>query len=294
MTFPSSRLPLDQRSFGRKPRFLVKAKAHDTGGRSGRMPAEGQDPAWPDKAMFAAILLMLAGIAGLVFRMVHPLLVIDEDDMPGVGDPTATFTTVLCAVTLLLGLWSFLRQAAWAAFAGAASAVASLAMYGLVSLLGLAAFVAAILSRREGEETRDDDVHLPASLWPDKAMAASLFLVVVGGIAITQAVLILKQRYDPILIPNNTLAGGLGLFLGALCILAARETYHVRRPWLAWTAFIGSLATVGFFLVGPLYAIVGMVLLLLAHHEGEFDEFAPEVLALKARRRGSKAAKKAA
>lgn len=257
------------------------------------MPAEGQDPAWPDKAMFAALLLILAGLAGLAFRLVRPLLTIDESDLPGIGDPTATLTTVLCAATLLLGLWSFLRQAAWAAYTGAVTAVASLAIYGLVPLLGLAAFAAMALSRREGEETRDDDVQVPALLWPDKAMASSLFLVVVAGIAITQAVFILRGRYDPLLLDDATLAGALGLAIGLLCLVAARETYHVRRPWLAWTAFVLSFATVGFYLIGPLYALAGMVLLALAHHEGEFDEFAPEVLALKARRRGGKSAPKA-
>lgn len=253
------------------------------------MPAAGQDPAWPDKAMFAALLLILAGLAGLSFRLVRPMMVVDESDLPGIGDPLATATTVLCAATLLLGVWSFLRQAAWAAYGGAAAAVASLGMYGLVPLFGLAAFVAMALSRREGEETRDDDVQVPALQWPDKAMASSLFLVVVAGVAITQGVLLLLGRYDPILLDDATWAGVLGLAIGALCLAAAREAYHVRRPWLAWAAFILSFATVGFYLIGPLYALAGMVLLGLAHHEGEFDEFAPEVLAMKGRRRRGRA-----
>lgn len=257
------------------------------------MPAEGQDPTWPDKAMFAALLLILAGVAGLVFRAIYPSLVIDEDDLPGIGDPDATWTTALCAATLLLGVWSLLRQAAWSAYLGSATAIASLGMYGLIPLYGLGALGAILLSRREGEETRDDDVHLPASLWPDKAMAASLFLVIIAGVAVAQAILILDDRYEPVLLTNATVAGVVGLAIGALCLVAARESYHVRRPWLVWTAFILSFGTVGFYLIGPLYAVAGMVLLALAHKEGEFDEFAPEVLALKARRRGSKTAPKA-
>lgn len=239
--------------------------------------------------MFAAILLVLAGIAGLVFRVVRPMLTVDDAHLLAIGSPLSAPTTVLCAATLLLGLWSFLRQAAWSGYAGAATAILSLGMYGLVPAYGLAAIVFLQLSRREGEETKDDDVLLPASLWPDKAMATSLFLVMIAGIALTQAVLILLGRYDPLLVRSDVLAGALGIAIAVLCLVAARETYRIRRPWLAWTALVLSLGTVGFFLIGPLYAVAGMVFLALAHREGEFDEFAPEVLAMKARRRKARA-----
>ncbi len=242
--------------------------------------------------MFAAILLILAGIVGLVFRLVRPALTINDSNLVSLGDPASPWGTLLCAATLAAGILCLLRQAAVFAYAGAAFAIASLAMYGLVPALGLLALVAMALSHREGEETRNDGVELPASRWPDKAMAASLFLVVVGGIAITQGLLILGDRFDPILLtqaPNA--AGAAGVLVGLLALVAARETYRCQHAWLAWTAFALSFATLGFYLIGPIFALAGMALLSLAHREGEFDEFAADVLAAKGRRRRSRPAK---
>lgn len=259
------------------------------------MPVQGQDPAWPDKAMFAAILLVLAGAAGLLFRAVYPSLTINDEDLLSLGDdPVSPWGTALCAVTLALGVVALRRQAAWPAYAGSATAVLSLSIYGLVPAFGLLALAFMGLSRREGEETRDDGVQLSAAKWPDKAMATSLFLVVTAGIALTQGILMLQGRFDPIVWTGPpAAAGAAGVLIGLLCLVAAREAYRVERPWLAWAAFVASLATFGFYLIGPLFAMVGMLLLALAHHEGEFDEFAPAVLAVKARRGRRKAAKTA-
>jgi hypothetical protein len=259
------------------------------------MVAEGQDPAWPDKAMFAAILLMLAGALGLLFRLVYDSLVINDEDLLSLGEPTSVWGTLLCAATFIAGVMCLLRQAATYAYIGAACAVASLSVYGLVPALGFVAVVFMVLSHREGEETHNDGVELSPSLWPDKAMASSLFLVVVGGVALTQGLLILGDRFDPVLLTEFPLVAGIGgIAIGLLALVAARETYHVQRPWLAWTAYLLSFATLGFYLIGPAFALVGMTLLGLAHREGEFTDFAGDVLAVKARRRRGRPGKPAA
>jgi hypothetical protein len=236
------------------------------------MPPAGHDPEWPDKAMFSAILLILAGAVGTAFWLLLPFITVRQDSLPLVfTDDIPGYAVSLCMATMVAGILSLLRQAAVFAYLGAFFAIASLAVYGLVPFLGLIAIVMMVKSHLEGEETRNDGVELEASKWPDKAMATSLFLVVVGAIAVLQGVLMLAGRFDPILLTGQrVLAGALGVAVGLLGFFAAREVYHLRRPWLGWVALALGMATMGFYLIGPVLAAVGLVLLGLAHREQEF------------------------
>ncbi|MHB1262172.1 MAG: hypothetical protein ACYC2H_10720 [Thermoplasmatota archaeon] len=236
------------------------------------MPPAGHAPEWPDKAMFAAILLILAGAVGTAFWLLLPFITVQQDNLPVVfTDDIPGYAVSLCIATMAAGILSLWRQAAIFAYLGATFAILSLAVFGLVPFLGLLAIVMMVKSHLEGEETRNDGVELESSKWPDKAMAASLFLVVVGSIAITQGVLMLAGKFDPILFTGMPVGAGAGAVLvGLLCLFAGREVYHLRRPWMGWFALAAGLATMGFYLIGPVLALVGMVLLGLAHREEEF------------------------
>lgn len=235
------------------------------------MPPRGHDPAWPDKAMFAAILLILAGFVGAAFELARPLIEVDQDRLPSLlTDDIPGYTLALCVATLVAGVLSLRRQAAVFAYAGALFALLSLGVFGLVPGLGLLAVGMMAKSHLEGEETRDDGVEMEASRWPDKAMAASLFLVVVGAIALTQGLLMLTGHFDPIVWRSATVAGWLVIAVGLLGLAAGREVYHLRRPWLGWAAFALGIGTFGFYLIGPVMALAGMALLGLAHREQEF------------------------
>jgi hypothetical protein len=235
------------------------------------MPPRGHDPAWPDKAMFAAILLILAGFVGAAFELARPLIEVDQERLPTVfTDDIPGYTLGLCLATIVAGVLSLRRQAALFAYVGAVLAMLSLGVFGLVPGLGLLAVATMVKSHLEGEETRDDGVELSGSLWPDKAMAASLFLVVVGAIAMTQGILMLAGRFDPIVWQSAALAGWLAVAVAVGCFAAARELYHVRRPWMGWVAFVLGVGTLGFYAIGPVMALVGMLLLGLAHREQEF------------------------
>lgn len=260
------------------------------------MVLRGHDPAWPDKAMFSAILLVLSGFVGGVFELTRPLLDLDQDRLPTLfTDELPFYTLTMCVATLTLGLWSLQRQAALPAYAGVVTAMLSLGVFGLVPALALVAAAFMLASHAEGEETHLDDRRVEASQWPDKAMAASLLLVVVAGIAATQAVLILADRFAPLVLADAPAAAGLlGLAVAAWCLVAARSVYRLDRPWLAWTGFAFGLATLGFYLVGPLMALAGMVLLWRAHAEHEFGTDAPAGPAapqdVRARRKGRRSA----
>lgn len=236
------------------------------------MPPAGHAPEWPDKAMFAAILLVLAGAVGLAFALVKPILVIDEDGLPTVfADQIPGYTVTLCSGVLVAGVLSLWRQAALFAYLGAALALASLAVYGLVPILGLLAVATMVKSHLEGEETRNDGIQVHPSKWPDKALAASLFILVVAAIAITQAFLLIGGRLTALLWGEQSLVAGLvGLAIGLVGVLAAREVYNLRRAWMGWFALVLGLGTLGFYLIGPVLALIGMALLGLAHREQEF------------------------
>ena len=236
------------------------------------MAAAERDPEWPDKAMFAAILLILAGAVGTAFRLLLPFMTVQQDNLPQIfTDEIPGYALALCLATMVAGILSLWRQAAVFAYLGAAFALASMAMYGLVPFLGLLAIVAMIKSHLEGEETSNDGVQLHSSRWPDKAMAASLFMVVVALIALLQGILIFAGWFEPILLTGMPIvAGSVGVSVGLLGLVAAREVYHVQRPWMGWLALSLGLATMGFYLIGPVLAIVGSVLLGLAHREDEF------------------------
>lgn len=245
----------------------------------------GHVPEWPDKAMFSAMLLMLAGGVGAIWRLALPSISVAQDDLPVLfTQDIPGYELTLCLLTLVLGIVCLLRQAAWAAYLGALTAIASLGMYGLVPFFGLLATAAMVKSHLEGEETHDDGFELHGSLWPDKAMAASLLMVVVAGIAVLQGILLLAGRFEPILLSSGRVAGSIGVLVGLLGFVAAREVYRLRNPWLGWCALAFALATLGFYLIGPVLALIGMVLLGLAHREDEFIIHTPQARAEAARR----------
>jgi hypothetical protein len=238
------------------------------------MPPEGHDPAWPDKAMFSAILLILAGFVGAAFEMARPLIEVNQDKLPVLFTNDIPFYTVsLCLIVLASGVLSLRYQAAWPAYAGAIVGIVSLGVFGLVPGLSLVAIGMMVKSHLEGEETRLDGVQLHSSQWPDKAMAASLFLVVVGAIATTQGVLLLTGHFNPILLTGQPmLAGVIGVVAGVAHFVAANRVYKLQSPWTGWVALSLGVLTMGFYLLGPIMAVVGMVLLLLAHREDEFTK----------------------
>lgn len=243
--------------------------------------------------MFSAILLVLAGFVGGTFELTLPLMEVDQDRLPVLfTDDLPYYTLTLCALVVVSGLLSLRYQSALFAYVGAVLAILSLGLFGLVPALAFVAIGFMVKSHLEGEETHLDGRELDPSKWPDKTMAASLFLVVVASIAILQAILILLDRFDPILLPWAAFASLFGLAVGAFGLWAAREVYHQRRPGAGWLGFALGLATVGFYLVGPLMAVAGMVLLALAHREDEFAGHATAPAAATSapkRRRGRRA-----
>lgn len=234
------------------------------------------DPEWPDKAMFAAYLLILGGAIGLAVEGLRFVGTVKDNLPPGIlEDYPHWLSTLLAGVTLVLGVFCLRTQAAVFGYTGALAGLFSLAYAGLLPFLSLLVIYMLVKSKLEGEETRNDGVILHPGLWPDKAMAASLFLVVGGAVILLQGIFIGTGDYEPIVLKGMApLAMGIDVVVGAFSIWAARQIYHLRRPWAGFAAAGGLLVTFGLYVLGPALAVTTFTFMLLAGKEDEFAKHA--------------------
>jgi hypothetical protein len=240
------------------------------------MVAEGHPPEWPDKAMFAALLLIVGGALGLLVEGLRMVATVKSGLPAGILDLYPTWLSVaMSAFTLVFGILSLRAQAALFGYLGAATGLLSLAYAGLVPGLSLLAIALLVKSRMEGEETRNDGVTLHSSQWPDKAMAASLFLAVGAGVLLVQGIEIALDAFQPILLRDlglDWLAATLDLVAALVMLAAARDVYNLRRPLLGVVGAFLGLVTFGLYALGPVLALLVLVLLRLAKKEDEFSK----------------------
>lgn len=226
--------------------------------------------------MFAAHLLILGGSLGLGVEALRMVGTVQDNLPPGILESYPHWlSAVLAGLMLVLGVVCLRTQAAVFGYAGAATGFFSLAYAGLVPFLSLLAVLMLIKSRLEGEETRNDGVTLPANAWPDKAMGASLFMVVGGAVVLWQGVLIGLDRYEPVLLKAlPAVAMAIDVAVGLFAVWAAGQVYHLRRPWVGDTAAALLVATFGLYVLGPVLGLVTFLLMQRARREDEFRKHA--------------------
>lgn len=241
------------------------------------MPRTVHPPEWPDKIMFAAMLLAIAGALGAIFATLRLAgLTIDKGIADTLEVTGAELSLVLSLATAALALHGIRHQAAVWAWLAAGTAVLSMGMLGLVPVLALVAAGFLVRSRMEGEETTHDERRLDASLWPDKALAASLLLFVGGAILLLQALVV--DRND-LLLPEEVrgasdAVAAASLAAGVWSVYASFEVYRLRRPWTGHLAAGLNAATFAFLVLGPALALATFLLLRKARGEREFEEAA--------------------
>lgn len=230
---------------------------------------------WPDKRLYACTILIVAGLAGMAFDLVlwtiqprfakgFPQVLVD-------AWPSASFVLSLFAVALAFLSLRLRRNAL--AFASAALGFISLGSLGVESLLSLVALGFLFASSRENED-HGPDLHV--RLWPDKSLAAALIAYVSALTALVWAGILLAGI---VVIGSTTLSlalGAIGLVAAGLQTMAARSLARQQSPRLAVVASLVSAAAFSFYVVGPMLAVAGLVLLKLADNE---DEFAPAAAA---------------
>lgn len=220
--------------------------------------------------MFASLLLMLGGLLGSIFALVQKSATLDKTIWEFLRSVPAEWALVASLGTAVLGVVALRTQRSVWAWLGCALALGSLAFLGLVPVLGLVAAVFLMISAAEGEETRAGGRRLHADQWPDKALAASLFLVVGGLLAILQGILLFAGKLEPIVFAGTPTAALLSLAFGAAGLAGGADAYRVRRPWSIVVASILVVASLAFAVGGPLLGAAALVFVWLAGRENEF------------------------
>lgn len=243
------------------------------------MPRTVHPPEWPDKVIFAALLQVMGGILGASFALLQlAWLRVDEEILRHVGIVDAGPALILSISTSLLGIYGIRHQASVWVWMAVATGVLSVGMLGLVPLLSFVAVGFLLRSRAEGQETKHDETILRPSLWPDKALAASVLLFVGGGVSLVQAYVIAS---DALLLPTvlhdaPMALAVVGVSAGLWSLCASFEVYRLRRAWTGYVS-VGLLFTsLASMLIGPALAIATHFLMRKASAEREFEEGVPE------------------
>lgn len=234
---------------------------------------------WPDKALYGSTLLFLTAVLGLVHGLSLTLLTrwttfTVSDNVPAIlrfMPPEAILFFSLAAA--ILAYVALRRQRSELAMAGAAAGVFSFALLGLGSALSLLALGFILLSRVEGEHEEEETLALDESMWPDKALAASVVLLVSSvltlgwGLALAfDALAFSGYTSDP------TAFGWAAALVGIVGLVASAGLYYQRMPLLAVLASVGGILALGLYIVGPLLSLVALVLVYKAWKEDEFED----------------------
>ncbi|MHB8632887.1 MAG: hypothetical protein ACYDBQ_02805 [Thermoplasmatota archaeon] len=230
-----------------------------------------ENPEWPDKAMFGAILLLLAGTFGLLWSAVSSSVNFGQAVPAFLTIEPAWLVALLSGIALLSGLASLVSQTTLYAGPGMVAAVASLGCLGFESVLGLAAIGAFVAAHREGEPTNRGHLKIKSGAWPDKALAASLLLFVAGLVALFQAIALATDHFAGVWVALTPWGeAALDAVVAGLCMAASREAFHLHMPALGFTAAGAAVLIFGFYVLTPLLGAAALLLLVLAMREHEF------------------------
>lgn len=232
---------------------------------------------WPDKRLYGATLLLVTGITGLIYGIAASTF--DISYSARVPDWLAAYpswlTTLGSAAAALLAIRSLQTQRALPGILGAAAGTFALGFLGIGSLLALVALGFLLQSLREAEEVPASRA-LPADMWPDKTLAASVLLLVAGAVNVAWAAAILLDlaalptyRLDPSLVGVAILAAGL------IGVTAAVLNQRQRAPALGLVGALVSGATLAGVFVTPLLGAAALTLVLLGIREHEYVRPAP-------------------
>ena len=225
---------------------------------------------WPDKALYGATLLFITGILGVLHGLAFSLVTLGEElpDLVRTYPPEATL--LFSAASMLFAWLALRRQDSRLAIVGAISGFLSFALLGLGSVLAAIAFIFILLSRGEGEDANPETAELSADMWPDKALAASVVILVAGVLTAGWGYVLMTSDFAFEGYMDRDAFAWLNLAIGAVCMLAAVLLYRQRAPVVGLLASLGAVAGLGLYVVAPILGLVTLVLILQAWREDEF------------------------
>lgn len=229
---------------------------------------------WPDKILFASMLLLVTGLLGLLhglfFLFLDPVV---GGDLPGILQVWPPGVLIVLSALEAVAAHQALdrQQTRWASVAAVLGLV-SLNLFGLGSILSFVAVGFIMLARLEGEDAVAAADRVPADVWPDKALAASTLLVVAGVLTIgwgfaNAGRAIAFQGYM-----DQQLFGFLCLGLGALALAGGYKVYRQEAPWLGALGAVGAVLGLALYVLGPILGLGALALIWAAKREDEFTD----------------------
>ncbi|MHB8606237.1 MAG: hypothetical protein ACYDCK_13385 [Thermoplasmatota archaeon] len=231
---------------------------------------------WPDKRLYGSILLLVTSLLGALFALMQ--LAVDVrlgPNVPAVLRDASPTNALVLSIVAAVGAYVALRQrkTTWA-FVGAVAGVLSFGFLGVASLVSLIAFVFLVLARMEGEDENPETLALDRMQWPDKALSASLVLLLAGVFALAWGYGLVSDSVV-LSIPSSETFGLFTILVGLVDLAAAAMLSRQRAPMLGFAAAVGSILAFSLYVIGPILGVTALVLLVQAKREDEFEEDAP-------------------
>lgn len=239
---------------------------------AGRTREELIKQVWPDKALFAATLLLITSMLGLIHGIAFTALDITlSGKIPWLLRAWPPEAVLLLSLVEAGGATVALRrqQTEWALVAGVAGVV-SFSLFGLGSIIALVALVFVWLARQEGEDAAAPEETVAAETWPDKALAASTVLVVSGVLTVGWGVANAREAFAFAGYMDQVMFGWLCVALGLLALVAAVLLYRQRGALVGALAGVGAVLGLALYVVGPILGLAALYLIREARKEGEF------------------------
>ena len=239
--------------------------------KTGATVGEGHEAHWPDKLVFAALLLMVAGGLGILYGLLVSTGATLGPKLPSfLRDYPVWAILTGSAIALVSGWTSFRFQWSLAGWVGVVAACASMGFLGLVPVMAVFAAGMLVMSRIEGEATRFSD-RVSAEHWPDKAIMASLFLVVGGIFTAAQAATQYLGVFDAILLKDMPWIWATFSVVAALAmLLGGFLCFRLRGGPLPLVGAALGIAALAFYIVGPILGFLALIFIGFAYRENEF------------------------
>lgn len=236
------------------------------------MAATGHAPEWPDKIMAAALFALLGSLLAVLHAgMQYAGVSFNEaSSNPLSFVPTATML-LFGVLGVTAGTFAYIHQSWILCVAAILCGVLSFGLLGAAPLVSMVAIIPLVQSFAEGEETKLDRHRFHSHQWPDKAVMAGVVLGAAGGVTLTYGVLLMVDVATAPVLPTEPMLWGIvSIAAGLIGLAAGREVFRLRHAWTGWVGTAVLVIAAGFYVVGPILALVGLVYMSLAYKEAEF------------------------
>lgn len=229
---------------------------------------------WPDKALYAAVLLFLTGFLGVLTWIVTEMVGLSYSmRAPSLFTQWPAWASLVLALGASGAAVAALRtrSARWAVI-GCIFAFFSVGFFAVNSVLAVVALVFVHRSWKEGESDDPATQVLTADMWPDKVLAASLLLLIAGSLTVFWGIAVLLDAVTFEGYAGGSLVwGGAATIAGLFGLFASQRLYVQRSPLLSSLACLIIAAAVALWVIGPILAVAAFVLILLGLREHEFE-----------------------